>query len=567
MRERFIDMDIGLFFTIAFSVIGGLGIFLVGMRFMSEGLQAIAGDRLRRMISAVTENRLAGLFTGLAVTCMVQSSTVTTVMTVGLVNSGFMTLMQALGVIFGANVGTTITGWILVLQVGKYGLPILGFAAFFFLFAKSDRIRYIGMTVMGIGMLFFGLELMKDGFAPLGAQEEFRVWFQMFDADTYWGIVKCVFVGAVLTMILQSSSATLGITMALAASGAIPFHTAAALVLGENIGTTITSFLASLGVTTSAKRAAAGHILFNAIGTVWFILLFPIVIPLVIQVVGHDPDTMVMRDGAESFPYILRSIALVHTSFNLVNAVIFLPFTGVLAWLITRIIPDKSTREINRLSYLDVRMARSPSLGIVQSREQIFVMGDAVEKMFGYLKSILEKPGGDSILEEKLFRRENILDQMQKEVVLFLSHLLAGEVPHRVSDEARGQIRMAHEYEALSDYQAGVLKGLIKLRKNELEISPEGLDDLKQLHQAVTDYVRMINAAAHQDGRDIITRARADGKHITRLMKQIRKRHLQRLSDEEVTPLKSLIYLDLLNHYRRMKDHAFNVAEVVAGEK
>ncbi len=560
-------MDIGLFFTIAFSVIGGLGIFLVGMRFMSEGLQAIAGDRLRRMISAVTENRLAGLFTGLAVTCMVQSSTVTTVMTVGLVNSGFMTLMQALGVIFGANVGTTITGWILVLQVGKYGLPILGFAAFFFLFAKSDRIRYIGMTVMGIGMLFFGLELMKDGFAPLGAQEEFRVWFQMFDADTYWGIVKCVFVGAVLTMILQSSSATLGITMALAASGAIPFHTAAALVLGENIGTTITSFLASLGVTTSAKRAAAGHILFNAIGTVWFILLFPIVIPLVIQVVGHDPDTMVMRDGAESFPYILRSIALVHTSFNLVNAVIFLPFTGVLAWLITRIIPDKSTREINRLSYLDVRMARSPSLGIVQSREQIFVMGDAVEKMFGYLKSILEKPGGDSILEEKLFRRENILDQMQKEVVLFLSHLLAGEVPHRVSDEARGQIRMAHEYEALSDYQAGVLKGLIKLRKNELEISPEGLDDLKQLHQAVTDYVRMINAAAHQDGRDIITRARADGKHITRLMKQIRKRHLQRLSDEEVTPLKSLIYLDLLNHYRRMKDHAFNVAEVVAGEK
>jgi phosphate:Na+ symporter len=567
VREHSIDMEVGLFFNIAFSVIGGLGIFLVGMRFMSDGLQAVAGDRLRRMIGAVTHNRIAGLFTGLFVTCMIQSSTVTTVMTVGLVNSGFMTLMQALGVIFGANIGTTITGWILVLQVGKYGLPILGFAAFFFLFAKSDRVRYIGMTVMGVGMLFFGLELMKNGFSPLGAQEDFRVWFHAFEANTYWGIIKCVLVGAVLTMILQSSSATLGITMALAAAGVIPFHTAAALVLGENIGTTVTSYLASLGATTAAKRAAAGHILFNAIGTIWFVLFFPVVIPLVMAVVGHDPDTMVLRDGAETYPYILRSIALVHTSFNVVNAILFLPFAGVLAWLIERMIPDKGAREIKRLTYLDVRMAHSPSLGIVQSREQIFVMGEAVEKMFGYLKSIMEKTGGDSILEEKLFRREHILDQMQKEVVLFLSKLLAGEVPHKVSDEARGQIRMADEYETLSDYQANVLKGLIKLRKNELTISPEGLEDLKQLHDAVAEYVHMINEAARRDGKDVMARARGDGDNITRLMKQIRKRHLQRLTDEKVAPLKSLIYLDLLNCYRRMKDHAFNVSEVIAGEK
>ena len=560
-------MDVSLFFSILFSVVGGLGIFLLGMRFMSDGLQAVAGDRLRRMIGAFTQNRIMGLLTGLSVTCMVQSSTVTTVMTVGLVNSGFMTLMQALGVIFGANVGTTITGWILVLQIGKYGLPLLGGAAFFFLFAKSDRIRYLGMTIMGVGMLFFGLELMKDGFIPLRTHEGFRVWFHAFEADTYGGIIKCVLVGAVLTMLVQSSSATLGITMGLAAAGVIPFHTAAALVLGENIGTTITSFLAALGATTAAKRAAAGHILFNTIGTIWFVILFPVVVPLIMTVVGHDPNTVVVRDGVDTFPYILRSIALVHTSFNVVNAILFLPFAGVLAWLIERLIPDKGAREIKRLTYLDVRMARSPSLGIVQSREQIYVMGEAVEKMFGYLKSILEKPGGDSILEEKLFRRENILDQMQKEVVLFLSKLLAGEVPHRVSDEARGQVRMADEYETLSDYQASVLKGLIKLRKNDLSISPAGLEDLKQLHESVSEYVHMINEAARRDGQDIIARARADGENVTRLMKQIRKRHLQRLSDETVTPLKSLIYLDLLNNYRRMKDHAFNVAEVIAGEK
>jgi phosphate:Na+ symporter len=560
-------MDVQLFFTILFSVVGGLGIFLVGMRFMSDGLQAVAGERLRRMIGAVTENRVAGLLTGLFVTCLVQSSTVTTVMTVGLVNSGFMSLMQALGVIFGANIGTTITGWILVLQIGKYGLPILGVAAFFFLFAKNERVRYIGMAVMGVGMLFFGLELMKDGFSPLRHAEGFRAWFHAFEADTYGGIIRCVLVGAVLTMVVQSSSATLGITMGLAAAGVIHFHTAAALVLGENIGTTITSYLASLGTTTAAKRAAWAHILFNTLGTIWFVVLFPVVIPLVLSVIGHNPDTMILVNGNETYPYILRSIALVHTSFNVVNAILFLPFAGVMAWLLERTIPDTGAKEVKHLTYLDVRMAHSPSLGIVQSREHIHLMSEAVEKMLGYLRTIISTPGGDHIMEEKLFRRENILDHMQKEVVLFLSKLMSGEVTHRVNDEARAQIRMADEYETLSDYATYVLKALIKIRKNELTISEEGRADLLQLHEEVSGYVHMINSAVREENRDIIVRARADGDNVTRLMKQIRRRHLQRLSDNLVTPLKSLIYLDMLNHYRRMKDHALNIAEVIAGEK
>lgn len=560
-------MDVSLFFSIAFSVIGGLGIFLVGMRFMSDGLQAVAGERLRNLIRLMTQNRFMGVVTGLLVTCIVQSSTVTTVMTVGLVNSGFMSFVQSLGVIFGANIGTTITGWILVLEIGKYGLPLLGLAAFFFLFAKSDRIRYIGMTVMGIGMLFFGLELMKNGFSPLRTNDAFRAWFHAFEATSYAGIIKCVIAGAVLTLIVQSSSATLGITMGLAAAGVIQFHTAAALVLGENIGTTITSFLASLGTTTAAKRAAWGHIMFNTLGTIWFVIFFPVVIPLIIKVVGHDPSLMVIRDGQETFPYILRSIALVHTSFNVVNVLLFLPFLGAMAWLIERMFPEKGAREIKKLAYLDVRMARSPTLGIEQSRAQIHVMGDAVIKMFGYLDTILKREGGDVLMEEKLFRRESILDEMQKEVSIYLGKLLGGEVSHRVSEEARAQIRMADEYETLSDYQTSVLKGLIKIRKNGLVISPEGLADLEELHAAVAAYVAMINEAAKENQKDVIARARADGTAITRLMKRIRRDHLSRLAEEKVSPLTSLIYLDILNQYRRMKDHAFNVAEVVAGEK
>lgn len=560
-------MAINEFFAMIFSVIGGLGIFLVGMRYMSDGLQAVAGERLRKMISLVTDNRIIGLIMGLLVTCIVQSSSITTVMAVGLVNSGFMTLIQSIGVIYGANIGTTITGWILVLDIGKYGLPILGVSAFFFLFSKREKVRYTGMVLMGIGMVFFGLELMKSGFTPMRNNEAFRAWFHAFDASTYPGIIKCAITGCILTLIVQSSSATLGITMGLASSGVIPFSTAAALVIGENVGTTITAFLATLGANTTAKRSAWAHILFNVLGTAWFILLFPVVTGLIAQLVGHDPNTMILNGNEQTYPYMMRAIATVHSSFNIINALVFLPMTGALAWLVTKIVPDTGKKEINKLEYFDIRLAHAPALGIVQSREQIVAMGQANEKMFSYLRSIMENPAGNPELEDKLFRREEIVDEMQKEVVVFLGRLLSGEVTHEVSDEARGQIRMADEYETLSDYQSYVLKGIIKLRKNGLSLSEDGRSDLLQLHDSVAAYVRMINQAVEADDANVITRARADGDNITREMKQIRKRHLQRLGDNQIAPLKSLIYMDFLNHYRRMKDHAFNVAEVIAGEK
>jgi phosphate:Na+ symporter len=250
------------------------------------------------------------------------------------------------------------------------------------------------------------------------------------------------------------------------------------------------------------------------------------------------------------------------------NTLLFIPFIGIMARAIERLLPEKGTKEeVRRLTFLDTRTVDSPSLGIIQSRKQIQVMAEATEKVFGYLETVIEHPEGVPDLEEKIFRREEILDQMQKEVVVFLGHLLTGEVPHDVTEEARGQIRMADEYESLSDYQASVLKGLVKLRKNQLRVSDEGMEDLRRLHAAVAAYVATINQGVRSGNRGILTRARADGDYITRMMKEIRKRHLQRLSDEIVPALKSLIYMDILNHYRRMKDHAFNVAEVLAGEK
>src|SRR5690606_16455823 len=246
--------------------------------------------------SLVTSNRVLATAAGTAVTLLVQSSTVTTVIVVGLANAGLIQLHQAVGVIMGANIGTTITGWILVLQIGRYGLPTLGAAAIVYLFARGDRPRFIAMAIMGLGMVFFGLELMKDGFAPMKDMPNFVEAFAWFDAGTYAGVLKAVLVGCVLTLIVQSSSATLGITIGLAATGVIPFTTAAALVLGENIGTTITVVLASIGANTTAKRSAAAHVLFNLIGVTWITALCPWYSRLIARAVeivhGANPITI-----------------------------------------------------------------------------------------------------------------------------------------------------------------------------------------------------------------------------------------------------------------------------------
>ncbi len=565
-------MDVGLFFKIASQVIGGLGVFLLGMKYMSEGLQAVSGDRLRKMISVATNNRVMGVIVGLAVTCMVQSSSVTTVMVVGFVNSGIMTLMQAIGVIFGANVGTTITGWILVLHIGKYGLPILGIAAFFFLFSKSQRIRYIGMTIMGVGMVFFGLELMKNGFKPLRSHEEFNAWFLAFQATSYLGIAKCAMVGMVLTMIVQSSSATLGITIGLAATGVIEFQTAAALVMGENIGTTITAWLASLGTTTTAKRAAYAHVFFNVFGTIWFIALFPVAIQglsrLIAWKTGFNPiDISIDSMDENKFGQIVTAgIALTHTTFNVANVLFFLPFAGLLGKFVTKLVPEKETKEVSHLTYLDVRMLDTPSLGIVQSQGQLNFMAESVEGMMTNLHACILGEG-DVKTESKIFKREEILDNVQKEIFMFLSNMVSGQVPHEVTNKAHMQMRIADEYESLSDYTANVLKGLKKLQKNNLELDEPAREKLSSLHVRVAAYIAKVNEYMKDESTDVLSWANTEGTAIASLMKEYRRQHLARLQNEEVSPYFSLAYTDMLNYYRRMKDHALNIAEVVAGEK
>jgi len=548
-------------------LVGGLGIFLLGMKYMSEGMQVVAGSSLRRLIGTVTGNRFFAVIVGVVVTCVVQSSSITTVMVVGFVNSGVMSLVQAVGVIMGANIGTTITGWILVLKIGKYGLPLLGVAAFVYLFSRQDRYRYWAMGLMGIGMVFFGLELMKDACALIKETPDFAAWFQAFQADSYLGVLKCCMVGCVLTTMVQSSSATLGITISLAFQGVISYETAAALVLGENVGTTITAFLASLGATTNARRAAYFHVLFNLLGVFWITLLFPWYIELVQWMINCDVSKAVLVDGGATFPGTTPAIAATHSIFNVANVVLFMPLVPALVRFLERIVPAKKFKEKPHLTDLDVRMLDTPTLAIEQSHKELERMGDGCEKMLRWVVDLRNQEEPDATLAKRLSRRENVLDSIQDEINDFITKLLSGTVPHSVADEARRQLRMADEYESVSDYVADLEHFDRKLRQSGFRFTSAQRQRLDQLNEDVLAYLAKINVALRQENRNIHAEAGPDAKRIRTKIKQFRRQHLEDLSGCDMPPTVNVAVLAALNAYVRVLDHSENIAESISGEK
>ncbi|MCM8541841.1 MAG: Na/Pi cotransporter family protein, partial [Lentisphaeraceae bacterium] len=413
------------------TIIGGLGIFLLGMKFMSDGIQTVAGSSLRKLIKTVTDNKYMACTVGVLITVLVQSSSVTTVMAVGFVNSTIMELNQAIGVILGANIGTTITGWILVLKIGKYGGIIIGIATFLYLFTKNEMIKYTAFAIVGIGMVFLGLEMMKNGFSPMKGFPEFIEWFKRFEADSYIGVIKCAMVGCVLTVIVQSSSATLGITIALASVGVIEFHTAAALVLGENIGTTITAYLASLSATTNAKRAAYFHVAFNVIGVAWIIAIFPWYMPFIewlmasIHGVTDLNEMGVDSEGDLVRTHVSTGIALVHTIFNVTNVIVFLPFTALFAKLLTKYVPDKKGISGGYKTQLDFHMLQSSFAAIEQSSFELEKMKIKAKDMFLDLEKFVDKKK-NAKFSKRIFEAEAVLDDVQTEITEFLTEVLCG---------------------------------------------------------------------------------------------------------------------------------------------
>jgi phosphate:Na+ symporter len=529
---------------------------------------------MRRLIGAMTSNRLMGTAVGTSVTGITQSSSVTTVMVVSMVNANLMTLKQAIPVIFGTNIGTTVTAWIMAYSLTQYGLPLMGLATFFYLFSKNERVRFTAMIIVGLGMVFFGLDLMTKGLSPIKGMPEFVEWFHRFRADSYLGVIKCILTGALVTAIVQSSSATVGITMTLANVGLIDFPTAAGLILGENIGTTITAFLASLGTTTNAKRSAYGHMMFNTLGVCWITPLFFIYMPFIVWFVKtflscDSPGTPVVVNGMETFPNAEKAIAATHSWFNIINVFVFLPWVGPYSRFLTWLVPEKTKPEAPKLTYLDVRIFNTPAIGLEQSRKEILRMGTICRKTMDILREALQNAGIERKRCEEIFQMENDLDVMQKEIVEFIGQVMRGTLSSEMVEEGRSQIRMADEYESVSDYVTALLKLRLKMRDSNLHLSPEAKQEIVELHDMVAMFIDIVNTAGSTDraDTDFVSEASTKSNGITSFMKRCRTYHLTRVSEGKATPLKSLIYTDMLTSYRRIKDHCLNIAEVLAGEK
>ncbi|HPO37548.1 MAG TPA: Na/Pi symporter [Kiritimatiellia bacterium] len=559
--------------SILINTAGGLGIFLLGLNQLSEGLQAVAGKRLRKIVAACTSNRFAGIVTGAFVTGIVQSSSVVTVMVVGLVTAGVMTLRQAVNVVVGSNIGSTTTAWFVVLlptKLGDQSMIIIAVAALFYLFSKREKVRYTALASLGIGLVFFGLELMSKGLSPLRSDPGFIEWFHMFDASTLWGVLKCVLMGSLVTAVIQSSAASAAISISLAYNGVISFETAVALVFGMNIGTTITAWLAALTASTEARRAALAHTLFNCIGVV---ILAPLFMIVIVPWLHHAFPTMMEGQSTASgmvYPKITAPIALVHTGFNVVNTFLFLPFLGLFTLLVRHLIPDSVIVEQPHLAKLDP-VKLSPVIAVEQARQEVHRMASCAIKSLNDFREILSGTRKEE-LERSIFETEDMLDSVQHEVSDFLGKVMSAHLPLDVAYRARMLLRVADEYESVSDEVQALLKMIMRMRSNGMTLSDEGRDEMLALHDMCSNFADKVTEAFRLGkslAPEVLANMHTQSHAISQRIKEVCAAQLQRLTDHDpnADPIKVVLLMDLLNVYRRLKEDCLNIGEAIIDER
>jgi phosphate:Na+ symporter len=552
-------------FKMGYTAIGGLGIFILGMKYLSDSLQSLSGGLIRKAISSVTSNRFLAVVVGLFVTTFVQSSSITTVMVVGLTNAGLMQLTQAIGVILGANIGTTITGWILAVKVGKYGLLLIALGVFPMIFSKNDRISASSKVLVALGMIFFGLEIMSDAFKPLRNDEGFMNLMLSLDAQSLLSILGCVAIGCMMTMIIQSSSAMLGITIALAVTGAIPLYTAVALVMGENIGTTITAQFAAIGGSVAARRAAMAHSVFNVLGVFIIVSIFSIYVDMIERFVP-GLSSFVGADGNR--PYIAAHIAMAHTFFNVTATIVMLPFLNYLARLVTKMVPERVGAEKGAFKYVGAPGSMPVAMGISMVFEELKRMQGSVQEALTNAANYLQR---DIKGRDRIYRRvkdlEEETDVMQHEITTFTVTLMqSGGASTAQSDRAYSYIRAADELESIADYAASLCSYMKRLDKHELDFSEDGWKDLLNFHREVFAFFTQVCRAFNDEDVSSTRKIYDEASRLNDLADEVRKAHLDRMKEGSCGALPALTFSDMAVALRRVKNHTVNLHEALFHE-
>jgi len=527
------------------SLLGGLALFLYGMKTLGDGLEKFSGDQMRKFLEVVTRKPVMGVFIGTIVAATIHSSSATTVMTVGFVNAGLMTLRQAIGVIMGANIGTTVNAQIIAFHLSDYVLPVIAFGFGMYFFCKKKKLKYIGQFILGFGILFLGLNIMGDAVAPLRDHPAINTAIQTFSQFPWYGVI----VGCLMTMVIQSSSATIGMLMALASQGIVPLEAAIPILFGDNIGTCITSMLASIGTNVSARRSAVVHVTFNVFGTIIFLILLPWFIDLVL-LISPDGD-------------ISRQIANAHTSFNVLNTMIFLPLVGFLEMVAVKLVPGKE--EIVRTGpiFLDDRVLTSPSIALSLATKEIIRMANMCRDNLEYaMKAFFEK---DPKAVKKVIEYEDIIDGLEKDITFYLAKAAQHSMTPELSEKHSGLLHSINDFERVGDHAENIANLANKRIEENLPFSEHAVEELRVMHEYVLEtFEKAIYALENEDriqSREILERE----KKIDCMEKQLRTSHITRLNGGLCYPASGVVFLDIISNFERIGDHSHNIANLVLG--
>ena len=563
-----------------FTLFGALGMFLYGMNLMSSGLQKAAGDKLRGFLSAMTSNPFKGVMTGLGITALIQSSSATTVMVVSFVNAGLLTLVQAIGVIMGANIGTTVTAWLVAWLGFKADISILAIPLmiFGFLFSnsKQDKRKNIGELIVGFSLLFLGLSFMKESVPDLRETPAVLDFVTTWSSHGFGSVLLFLAFGTILTLILQSSSATMAITLIMLSMGWIPFSMACAMVLGENIGTTITANIAASVGNTQAKRAAMSHTIFNVFGVIWALILFK---PF-LRLVGFITESIfgLPNPAAEGFivsdatspeaTSALYGLSMLHTLFNTINTLILVWFTKLISKAVCWIIraPENQEKEVFKLKYISAGPLATPELSVEQAFNEVIHFAQISKNGTKYAQEAINETDNNKLntLKEKLVKYEEISDRIEFEIATFLNAVSAEEISESTSMKIKAMYKIIGELESLGDSGESISRILSRKNIHKKEFDAESIKNLNIMAEAVNDaYDAMITNlnAAHKGELAEISNAYNAEERLNNLRNDFRDAMIEELDNNSTNYQTSIYYIDIINAYEQMGDFMINISQ------
>ena len=535
---------------IIFHFLGGLGLFLYSIKTMGDGLQQAAGDRLRYYIDKYTSNPFLGVLVGIVVTALIQSSTGVTVITVGLVSASLLTLRQAIGIIMGANIGTTVTSFIIGFKLGEYALPLIFLGTMFLFFTKNRTANNIGRILFGVGGIFYALNLISAGMSPLKDLPQFKEYMVTLGQNPILGVVA----GAVITVLIQASSATIGILQGLYAGGFLDLKGALPVLFGDNIGTTLTVIIAAAGANISAKRVAATHVTFNVLGTILCLILL-------------GPFTSMI----EYFQALLHlspemTIAFSHGAFNVSNTIVQFPFIGALAYFVTKLIPGEDEVVKYEPLYLDEQLIKqAPSIALGNAKKELLHLGNYAVKAFDlsydYIINSNEK------VAEKGHKTEEAINTIDEKLTRYLISLSSEALSQKESEVLTNILDSSRDLERIGDHAEALINLNDYLQRKNVQFSNSALEELEEIYRQTSDFVKdALESVEYNDlekAQSLIERHEA----INKMERVLRKTHIKRLNNGECSTQAGVNFIDIISHYTRVSDHAMNLAEKVLAEQ